>query len=77
MRWAVAINAVALVLMLPLVIPLLDVIDTYRLIASLVAMNLVAGAFAYRVVMQRDVLAGLATRDTLTGVGNRRSLEQS
>jgi len=75
MRWAVAINALTLLAMLPMMVPLLDVIDTYRMIASLVAMNLVAGAFAYRVVAQREVLAGLATRDTLTGVGNRRSLE--
>ncbi len=73
--WAIAINAAVMALMMPMLAPEMPFIDLYRIVASLAVLNIVACLFARRMIDHRELLTSLATRDSLTGVGNRRALK--
>jgi diguanylate cyclase (GGDEF)-like protein len=73
-RVAIAINALVMMAMIPVLAPALPSMEMYRVAVTLVMVNLIACLFAGRMLEQRDRLTRLATRDTLTGVGNRRAL---
>jgi len=73
--WAIVINASVMALMMPMLAPEMPFIDLYRVIASLTVLNIVACLFARRMIDHRELLTSLATRDALTGVGNRRALQ--
>lgn len=75
LRWAIGINVVAMAAMAPVLGPGLPQLELYRVIATLAVLNVVACLFARRMIEHRELLTSLATRDPLTGSGNRRALE--
>lgn len=60
---------------IPVMLPLDDSLRTTTVMITIVVMSAFAYAFASITNRQRDKLLQLATRDPLTGVGNRRALE--
>ena len=76
LRRAIALNVLALLAIIPVAASALESTEVYRVILSLVMTNLIACLFADRMIKQRELLTSLATRDPLTGVGNRRALQE-
>jgi len=61
--------------LIPVMLPLDDSFRTTTVMITIVVMSAFAYAFAAITNSQREKLLQLATRDPLTGVGNRRALE--
>lgn len=73
---AVAIAAVAMLGLLPAILPGGDAVRSTTIIVTLIATSVFAYAFAYLTREQRNQLLQLARKDPLTGVGNRRALDE-
>jgi diguanylate cyclase (GGDEF)-like protein len=73
---AVVIATVAIIALVPAVVPVMDAIRLTTVFVTLIATSSFAYAFAYLTRGQRDQLLVLARKDPLTGVGNRRALDE-
>lgn len=73
---AVLIATIAIVALVPALVPALDAMSLTTIFATLIATSAFAYAFAYLTRGQRDQLLMLARKDPLTGVGNRRALDE-
>lgn len=73
---AVLIATVAIIGLVPALVPALDAISLTTIFVTLIATSTFAYAFAYLTRGQRDQLLTLARKDPLTGVGNRRALDE-
>jgi diguanylate cyclase len=73
---AVLIATVAIIALVPAIVPAFDAISLTTIFVTLIATSAFAYAFAYLTRGQRDQLLTLARKDPLTGVGNRRALDE-
>lgn len=73
---AVLIATVGIVALVPALVPALSAISLTTIFVTLIATSAFAYAFAYLTRGQRDQLLVLARKDPLTGVGNRRALDE-
>lgn len=73
---AVAIATVAIIGLLPAFVPGGDAVRSTTIFVTLVATSVFAYAFAYLTREHRNQLLQLARKDPLTGVGNRRALDE-
>lgn len=73
---AVLIATVSIIALVPALVPALDAITLTTVFVTLIATSAFAYAFAYLTRGQRDQLLMLARKDPLTGVGNRRALDE-
>jgi diguanylate cyclase (GGDEF)-like protein len=73
---AVLIATVAIIALVPALVPALDTISLTTVFVTLIATSAFAYAFAFLTRGQRDQLLVLARKDPLTGVGNRRALDE-
>jgi diguanylate cyclase (GGDEF)-like protein len=73
---AVVIATIAIIALVPAVVPVMDAIRLTTVFVTLIATSSFAYAFAYLTRGQRDQLLVLARKDPLTGVGNRRALDE-
>jgi len=74
-RVAIAMAAVTVVALLPALLPLTDTHATTTIIITILVTSAFAFAFALITNRQREQLLYLATKDSLTGAGNRRALD--
>lgn len=72
---AVAVAAVAIIALVPALVPEVGAVRLTSIVVTLVATSVFAWAFAFLTREQRDQLVELAHKDPLTGVGNRRALD--
>jgi diguanylate cyclase (GGDEF)-like protein len=72
---AVALALASIVALLPVMLPVSDTMHTATALITIVVMSAFAYAFSIVTMHQREQLMRLATRDPLTGAGNRRALE--
>jgi diguanylate cyclase (GGDEF)-like protein len=72
---AVVLAVAAIVALLPVMLPASDIMYTATVFITIVVMSAFAYAFSIVTMHQREQLMRLATRDPLTGTGNRRALE--
>lgn len=77
LRWGLLINGLFLAAFFPLVYDLIPTDHLYRVATSVLLTNLMAVVFSHAVRRKQAELSRLATRDPLTGLGNRRSLDQA
>jgi diguanylate cyclase (GGDEF)-like protein len=77
LRWALLINGLFLGAFFPLATAILPAAALFRVVASLLITNLIAVVFSHTVQRKQRDLSRLATRDPLTGLGNRRSLDRA
>lgn len=75
LRWAITFNALAMLGMLPVLAESLPTLEASRVIGALAIGNLIACIFTHRMIEHRELLTSLATRDPLTGAGNRGALD--
>ena len=73
---AVTVAAAAIVALVPALVPDVDAIRLTSILVTLVATGAFAWAFAYLTREHRNQLVELARKDPLTGVGNRRALDE-
>jgi diguanylate cyclase len=73
---AVALNSFLLLCLVPVVIDEFILIDLNAVFITIFITNLFAYLFARHVEIQHKQLAILVTKDALTGVGNRRALDE-
>jgi len=73
---AVLIATIAIIALVPALVPALDAISLTTVFVTLIATSAFAYAFAYLTRGQRDQLVMIARKDPLTGVGNRRALDE-
>jgi diguanylate cyclase (GGDEF)-like protein len=74
-REAIALAVVLIVALMPKFIPAEDTFQTTTVVITVVVMSAFAYAFSTITARQKDLLVSLATKDPLTGAGNRRALE--
>ena len=77
LRWALVINGLFLALFFPLAYAIVPPAHLGRVVANVLLNNLIAVVFSHTVQRKQAELSRLATRDPLTGLGNRRSLDFS
>jgi len=77
LRWALLINGLFLAAFFPLAYTLVPLPHFSRVVATVLITNLIAVVFSHTVQRNQNELSRLATRDPLTGLGNRRSLDQA
>ncbi len=73
---AVVIATATLIALVPVLVPVMEAIGLTTVFVTLIATCAFAYAFAYLTRGQRDQLLVLARKDPLTGVGNRRALDE-
>ena len=73
---AVLIATIAIIALVPALVPALDAISLTTVFVTLIATSAFAYAFAYLTRGQRDQLVMIARKDPLTSVGNRRALDE-
>lgn len=73
---AVAIATLAILGLVPAIVPGGDAVRSATVFVTLIATSVFAYAFAYLTREQRNQLLQLARKDPLTGVGNRRALDE-
>ena len=73
---AVLISTLAILALVPALVPALDAVVLTTVFVTLISTSAFAYAFAYLTRGQRDQLLMLARKDPLTGVGNRRALDE-
>lgn len=73
---AVAITTIATVSLIPALLPIMEKTALATVFITIAVSNAFAYAFATVTSSQRNSLMRLATRDPLTGVGNRRALDE-
>ena len=74
-RVAIILAAFTVVMLLPALLPLTDTHITTTVIITILVTSAFAFAFALITNRQREQLLHLATKDSLTGAGNRRALD--
>lgn len=74
-REAIALAVILIVALMPKFIPAEDSFQTTTVVITIVVMSAFAYAFSTITNRQQELLISLATRDPLTGAGNRRALE--
>ncbi len=75
-REAAILNSVALLLLLPSVLAHLQALEVSSVLVTLILNNVFSFIFARKMQLQHDELEKLATRDALTGAGNRRLFDE-
>ena len=75
-HFALSISALALVVLLPVMISELSLLNFVKFYLSIIGCMLFTYAFAVQRNAQRDQLVLLSTKDSLTGAGNRRLLDE-
>lgn len=75
-REALLLTLVLLIALLPKLLPETDTFRTATILITITVMSLFAYAFSVITNRQRQMLVQLATRDPLTGAGNRRALDE-
>lgn len=75
-REAVMLTFILVALLLPMIVPGEDSFRTATILITIIVMSTFAYAFSILTNRQRQLLLELATKDSLTGVGNRRALEE-
>ncbi len=73
---AVVIATATIIALVPVLVPVMEAIRLTTVFVTLIATCAFAYAFAYLTRGQRDQLLVLARKDPLTGVGNRRALDE-
>ncbi len=73
---AVVIATATIIALVPVLVPVMETIRLTTVFVTLIATCAFAYAFAYLTRGQRDQLLVLARKDPLTGVGNRRALDE-
>jgi diguanylate cyclase len=73
---AVVIATATIIALVPVLVPVMETIQLTTVFVTLIATCAFAYAFAYLTRGQRDQLLVLARKDPLTGVGNRRALDE-
>ena len=74
-REAVVLAIVTLLALLPAILPSADSKETTTVLVTIIVTGMIALAFSLITSRQREQLLLLATKDPLTGVGNRRGLD--
>jgi diguanylate cyclase (GGDEF)-like protein len=74
-KLAVVINLIMLLILVPILYPLTDHIIFSAILITLLITNMFAYIFSQNVERQHQQLTLLATKDALTGTGNRRALD--
>ena len=74
-REAVALALVTLLALLPALLSSIDSKETTTIIVTIIVTSMIAFAFSLITSRQREQLLVLATKDPLTGAGNRRGLD--
>ena len=73
---AMVIATATIIALVPVLVPVMETIRLTTVFVTLIATCAFAYAFAYLTRGQRDQLLVLARKDPLTGVGNRRALDE-
>lgn len=73
---AVALSLALVLLLLPEILPVADAFDAATILTTIIVMSSFAFAFSIMANRQRELLVQLATKDPLTGSGNRRAFEE-
>lgn len=73
---AVVIATATIIALVPVLVPVMETIRLTTVFVTLIATCAFAYAFAYLTRGQRDQLLVLVRKDPLTGVGNRRALDE-
>lgn len=73
---AAALNILAMLALIPVISQAMAPINSIGLVITLATSNLFSFIFALRTIQHREQLTALASRDPLTGAGNRRSLQE-
>lgn len=74
-RHAIVLAAITVAALLPKLLPLADTHATTTILITIVVTSTFAFAFAFITNRQREQLLQMATKDSLTGAGNRRALD--
>lgn len=74
-REAVGMTVLLVLFLLPELLPTADAFKTATLLITIIVMSSFAYAFSFMTNRQRELLIQLATKDPLTGSGNRRAFE--
>ncbi|NNC77796.1 MAG: GGDEF domain-containing protein [Woeseiaceae bacterium] len=72
---AIALTLALVLLLLPEILPVADAFDAATILITIIVMSSFAYAFSIMANRQRGLLLQLATKDPLTGAGNRRAFE--
>lgn len=75
-REAVVLTILLVAILLPAMLPAADTFATATILITIIVMSTFAYAFSIITNRQRELLVQMATKDPLTGVGNRRALEE-
>jgi len=74
MKWAVILSSMTIALLFPTLYTTLDSLELIKIVATMLATGGFALLFSKSVAAQHKLLEDLATKDSLTGAGNRRAL---
>ncbi len=75
-REAAVMDAIALLLLLPPIFTYMQSLEISSILVTLILSNAFSFIFARKMQLQHEELAKLATRDSLTGAGNRRLFDE-
>ena len=73
---AAAFNSIAILILLPLLATQLQPLEMSSVVVTLILNTAFSYIFGHRMLMQHKELETLATRDSLTGAGNRRLFDE-
>jgi diguanylate cyclase (GGDEF)-like protein len=75
LKWAIFLNALAMIFLLPALIPYVEVVNLMRILLTLCITNMFSFIFAKTVKDTHQKLTLMATHDALTSAGNRLALD--
>ena len=73
-RVAIALNTLAVLLVIPAYVGKIDSVTATSILITFILTNIFAYVFSSQMNKQQNMLRELSTRDSLTGVGNRRAM---
>ncbi|WP_331344348.1 GGDEF domain-containing protein [Cellvibrio sp. UBA7661] len=73
---ALITNSLTIIAILPIALGMTSTTETLAMVASLVMCSCMAYVFALLTHQQQSLLQGYATQDALTGLGNRRAMDE-
>jgi len=75
-KWAVILSSLTIALLLPTLYSGMDFVEFVKIVATIFMTGMFALLFSKSVADQHKQLIDLATKDSLTGTGNRRALDE-
>lgn len=75
LKWAILLNVLAIILLLPALIPYVETVNLMRILLTLCITNMFSFVFAKTVKDTHQKLTLMATHDALTSAGNRLALD--